>query len=102
MEQKAPQTWRQQIWRQQAIAMSGHGKAIAEKLDDERWEQLFQKTIEAIELFGERPDLLSGFVNALRTGEFRTPQRPPDPDRRRDVRAAVMGLSRAAARQRRT
>jgi len=35
--------------------MAAQRKAIAEKLDnDEKWEQLFQKTIEAIELFGER------------------------------------------------
>ena len=58
--------------------MAAPGKTIAEKLDDEKWEELFQKTIEAIELFGERPDLLRGFVNALQTGEFRTPQRPSD------------------------
>lgn len=70
--------------------MSAHGKTIAEKLDDERWEQLFQKTIEAIDLFGERPDLLSGFVNALKTGKFPASRR-----------ATVAGASRTAPRQHR-
>ena len=74
--------------RQQAPPMSARGKTIAEKLDDEQWEQLFQKTIEALHLFGERPDSLSGFANALRTGEFPVPKGPPVLDPRRDVRAA--------------
>jgi hypothetical protein len=80
--------------------MAAQRKTIAERLDDEKWEQLFQQTIEAIDLFGERPDLLSGFVNALTTGEF---ARPHDlrPDRRSDERAAMTGESRTLARRRR-
>ena len=83
--------------------MAAQRKANAEKLDnDEKWEQLFQKTIEAIELFGERPDLLNGFVNALRTGEFPRPQRPfdPRPERRSHERAAMTGEIRTLPRRR--
>jgi hypothetical protein len=82
--------------------MSEQRKTIAEKLEnDEKWEQLFQKTIEAIDLFGERPDLFSGFVNAL--CEFPGPQRPFDlrPDQRSDEQAAMTRESRTVARQRR-
>jgi hypothetical protein len=86
-----------------AYQTPAHRKTAAEKRDDEAWEQLFQKTIEAIHLFGERPDLLSGFVNALKTGECSPPPEPLDPrlEARRDLRGAVAGLGRATARQRR-
>jgi hypothetical protein len=76
--------------------MAAQRRTIAEQPDqDEKWEQLFEKTIEAIQLFGERPDLLSGFVNALQTGEFPRPQRPFDPgaQRRSNERAAMAGES---------
>jgi hypothetical protein len=84
--------------------MAAQRRTIADQLDnDEKWEQLFEKTIEAIQLFGERPDLLSGFVNALQTGEFPRPQRPFDlSDRRSDGQAAMTGESRTLPpRQRR-
>jgi hypothetical protein len=83
--------------------MAAERKTIAEKPDDdEKWEQLFQKTIEAIDLFGERPDSLSGFVNALRTREFPRAQRPLElrPEQRTDDRAATTGEVRTFPRQR--
>jgi hypothetical protein len=77
-------------------------RTIAEKLDnDEKWEQLFRKTIEAIDLFGERPDSLSGFVNALRTGEFPRPLRPVGQQGRRDERPAMSADIRTLSHQRR-
>jgi hypothetical protein len=82
--------------------MTAQRKTIAEKLDnDEKWEQLFRKTIEAIDLFGERPDLLSGFVNALRTGEFLRPPRPVDQQGRRDELPAMTAEIRTLSHQRR-
>jgi hypothetical protein len=71
--------------------------------NDEKWERLFQKTIESIELFSERPDLLSAFVNALRTGEFPRPQRPFDTrsERRSDDRDTITGEIRTFPRRRR-
>jgi hypothetical protein len=81
--------------------MTAQRKTIAEKLvDDEKWEQLFQKTIEAIDLFGERPDSLSGFVKALRTGEFPKPQRPLDLDQPDDEQDTMTAEIRRLVRQR--
>jgi hypothetical protein len=83
------------------IQRAAQRKTIADRQNDEKWEELFQQTIEAIHLFGERPDdLLSGFVNALRTGEFARP-RPLDPcsDHRSDERAATGGASRTPVRR---
>jgi len=84
--------------------MTAQRKTIPGKPDhDEKWEQLFQKTIEAIDLFGERPDLLSSFVNALRTGEFPSPHNPLDlrPEGRSRERPAITRQIRTFPRQRR-
>jgi hypothetical protein len=51
-------------------APRGISAQAAENGNDEKWEQLFQKTTEAIRLFGERPDLLRAFVDALNGGDF--------------------------------
>jgi hypothetical protein len=85
--------------------MTAQRQTIAAKPDnDEKWEQLFQKTIEAIDLFGERPNSLSGFVNTLRTGEFPRPNDLPSDlgaDRRGNEQAATTGEIRTLPRQRR-
>jgi hypothetical protein len=50
-------------WRFSMPARQGN---IFANTEDAKWEELFQKTIEAIELFDGRPDLLRGFVDAIK------------------------------------
>jgi hypothetical protein len=64
--------------------MPAQRTTIFEATEDAKWEELFQKTIEAIDLFGERPDLLKGFVDALKARDFAGQQLNITADRRRD------------------
>jgi hypothetical protein len=82
--------------------MPAQRKSIFERTNDEKWEQLFQKTTEAIRLFGERPDLLRGFVDALKTGEFFGERPPPNVplELPRDEPRGLAGLGRPPQRPR--
>jgi hypothetical protein len=77
---------------------------IFEATEDDKWEQLFQKAIEAIDLFGERPppDLLSGFVDALKARDFAGQRRSlnTSADLRGEEPRAAAGLGQTALRQR--
>ena len=66
------------------------------KMTDEELEQLFQKTTEAIHLFGEKPDALRRFVDALKKGNFSEARTSLNAslDRRREEDRAVTDLGR--------
>ena len=81
--------------------MPAQRTTILEATEDAKWEELFQKTVEAIDLFGERPDLLKGFVDALKARDFAGQRRLSTAAERRREETPTVRFDPGAFRQRR-